>query len=135
MQCGLFQENIEGTCTMAGSLLPPVTPGKSRVTREIISQLMSLFSGEERTGYRAPEGCTSWTCPRTKQRPEMTQCERRASLDTFFPVDSSAKGQHSGLNLDTGEIAATMAGSNEARVCQKISLFNVTEVNRRFSWE
>jgi hypothetical protein len=144
MHYGLFQENIPDTRTIASSLLPVVTPGTARVARDIISQLMSLFSGGEQTRRGAPGGCNSWTCPSTKQQPEIPQFQRRLSLDTFFPVDSSAKSPPSRplslhlpsdvMRMDTGDIVVTVAGSNEARVCEeKASLLKIYVVNNWFS--
>jgi hypothetical protein len=130
MQCGLFQENIHETHRIASSLLPAVREGTARVVREVISQLMEVLSEGGHPGSGEKDDYDSWTHPRTRQERETSQCQRHRSLDTFFPLDSSANCAPSrplsallppdDMQMDAENMIAAVAGSNEARKCVQI---------------
>jgi hypothetical protein len=119
----LFQDNVQEPNAIHSSLLPIVRPGTAHVTRDVISQLMKMLCGGEQIVTEAQTASSSWTCPRTTPQLDITQCQRRLSLEAHFPIDTVTKTSQpqsvptfsDGLQMDFEDNVSAMRGSNEAR--------------------
>jgi hypothetical protein len=84
---------------------------------------MKMLYGGEQIGTEAQTASSSWTCPRATPQLDITQCQRRLSLEAHFPIDPVAKTSQpqsvptfpDGLQMDFENKISAMRGSNEAR--------------------
>jgi hypothetical protein len=119
----LLQANIQDPNTIPSSFLPTVTAGTAHVARDVISLLMKLLCEGEQIGTEAQRASNSWTCPRTAPQVEIPASQRRLSLETYFPIDSIAKGLapqstprlSDVVQMDFEDSIPAILGSKEAR--------------------
>ncbi|XP_069696724.1 uncharacterized protein [Periplaneta americana] len=99
--CVVKQEPKEEMHMIASSLLPVVTPGMDRVTRDVVFQLLAFMCRTE-SGPRDAQRI--WTGSSEPRNP------RRTSTDSAL---------HD-IQMDTQDMMTSMAGSNEARIWGRV---------------